>query len=148
MLKNDRGSFLMGLLLLISVIALTAAGAARSSLREKARVSREYNEAVAQSAAESCIEKAKALIASAGPRAGEYQMGNEQFSSLEGREVNCSVKYSAVQYGILMEASGVVKWREGGKRPGKTALVERSVSILFSVSGSPLSFQAIRREQS
>ena len=93
MLTNDRGSFLMGLLLLISVIALMAAGAARSSLREKARVSREYNETVAQSAAESCIEQAKALIASGSPRTGEYQMGNEQFSSVEGREVSCRVKY-------------------------------------------------------
>ena len=147
MLKNNRGSFLMGLLLLISVISILMAGAARSSLREKARVSREYNETVARSAAESCIEQAKALIASGSPKAGEYQMGSEQFSSIAGREVSCRVKVSAVQDGILMEASGVLKWKEGGKRRIRQALIEQTIRTLFRVSGSPLSFQAIRRTQ-
>ena len=47
-----------------------------------------------------------------------------------------------------MEASGIVKGKEGGKTAGKDGAVEQTVSILFSASGSPLSFQAIRREQS
>lgn len=142
---NDSGTTIVVLIIIISIISITSMATLGTLKREVHKISKDYFDIVARSAAESGIELAKRDIFSGGkigylrsfaPKKLEFEYGSEHFPENAGRSINCQVIAYVHPNRVYIESNAKVLNKPVAK--GHSHIVaERTSKKLIRVIGSP-----------
>jgi len=144
---NESGTILVVLIIIMSIISITSMATLGTLKREVHKISKDYFDIVARSAAESGIELAKRDILSGGkigylrsfaPKKLEFEYRSKHFPENAGRSINCRVIAYVHPNRIYIESNAKVL------NKGHSHIVaERTSKKLIRVIGSPRTLSVV-----